>query len=551
MEKYENQINSDPASQTLLPTLQSIILLSFDNEVGQIVENEYPKDQINKQQLKLISIMGFPETNNIAQEGELGFVFKVRADMGISLKCHLINDHLFYYCSALFLQIKSKDSKRGYSQKSIIVVTKELNKYFIFKILYLLKEVLLEKQRIPIPVLEYIFNTVNGLKLEGNEVNNSINIRMFEQKLGSDAIKSVMISKDEKNEFEEKSLVSTLNSSSESKGNDENFEQQIQVKKENESSEINFYYADYPWTEICRYMTCNFQFNNFLETFSLFYVAKLWQIWELIVLEYPIIVYSDNASRVSNIVFLLQSITSPLPLKSDVRPYFSIYDTDFKEYKEEQDLRHTNSAILGVINPIFTKLIDDWPVVLRFDDYFFQTELKTKVPSSPLNSPLSSELKQYYESKVKKSSTLYEVSKYLKKKRAFNLKSNSQIISLFFDCLKTQGHECYDKLNCHLRMYFSELTKDFMKVVDDFVLLSEVKTIRRIALQKKDFSIFEIFNKTKFIKYLKEKSDKLAFNYKYLHDKKKLVTLYTEYLDTKCFRNQLNNLLSTLKSEVA
>jgi hypothetical protein len=137
----------------------------------------------------------------------------------------------------------------------------------------------------------------------------------------------------------------------------------------------------------------------------------------------------------------------------------------------------------------------------------------------------------------------------MKKSRNFALKGNPQIISLFLDCLKSQGQEAYGKLNYHLRAHFGELTRDFMKTIDDFVLLNEVKEIKRITLQKKDFSIFEIFNKENFLKYLKEKCDKNAFNYKYVHDKKKLINLYTEFLKTKCFRNHMTILLNQIKNK--
>eukprot|EP00340_Litonotus_pictus_P001758 CAMPEP_0170516118 /NCGR_PEP_ID=MMETSP0209-20121228/2439_1 /TAXON_ID=665100 ORGANISM="Litonotus pictus, Strain P1" /NCGR_SAMPLE_ID=MMETSP0209 /ASSEMBLY_ACC=CAM_ASM_000301 /LENGTH=522 /DNA_ID=CAMNT_0010800905 /DNA_START=424 /DNA_END=1992 /DNA_ORIENTATION=+ len=317
----------------------------------------------------------------------------------------------------------------------------------------------------------------------------------------------------------------------------------------NRSSHCNFYHFNFSWKETLLLSRQEIQFNNFFEVFSLFYVAKLWQIWELIILEYPIVVFSDDASRVSNIVFLLESLTHPLPLSSDIRPYFSIYDPDFKEYKEEESLKQHNSTILGVINPIFMKLAPDWPVILRFDEHFFNNDLRKKVPESPIKEPLSSSITDYYDSKINKSSTLYEVKKYMKKPRNFALKGHSQLISLFLDCLKSQGEDCYGKLNHHLRAHFSELTRDFIKTIEDFVLLNEVREIKRITLQKKNFSIFEIFNKEKFLMYLKEKVDKNAFYYKYVHDKKKLVNLYSEFLKTKCFRNHLKYLLDQIRNE--
>ena len=48
--------------------LKSLLILSFDNEIGQVIEMEYPENSLEKSSLKLISGMGFPETNNIIDE---------------------------------------------------------------------------------------------------------------------------------------------------------------------------------------------------------------------------------------------------------------------------------------------------------------------------------------------------------------------------------------------------------------------------------------------------------------------------------------------------
>ena len=524
--------------------ISNIILLSFDNEIGQVVDKECPIGLIPKLQLKSISVMGFPETNHLTQEGDLGFIFKIRNDYNIPLKGNSLDSHSFNYCYTLFIQKKKKESKRGYIQKSIIIISPSLSKYYFFKLLYLLKDLLNDELTISNNTLELFLNSVNGININFNEVNTTININILEKELNIDCFK--LKNETMSNKSDSEVLLSTGNSSLEEKRNEDLFEKEKDCSFLKEHS--NFYEINHKWDDITKFMTSEHQFNNFFESFSLFYVAKLWQIWELIILEYPIIVYADNASRVSNIVFLLSSLTYPLPLNSDIRPYFSIYDSDFKEYQEEQDMRTHFSAILGVINPIFGKLINDWPVVLRFDEHYFLNDLKKKLPNNPLKSPLSQEITKYYDSKVNKSSTLYEIKKYMKTPRQFSLKANPQIISLFLDCLKTQGESSYDKLNCHLRMYFSELTKDFIKTFDDFLLLNEIKHIKRITLQKKNYSIFEIFNKERFIKYLKEKSNQNAFNYKYLHDKKKLVSLYSDFLETKCFRNYLSNMLEKIKN---
>lgn len=57
------------------------------------------------------------------------------------------------------------------------------------------------------------------------------------------------------------------------------------------------------------------------------------------------------------------SLISPLSYGGDFRPYFTIYDRDFKEIADLHDSSKGNKlppAILGVTNPIFLKVFKHW-----------------------------------------------------------------------------------------------------------------------------------------------------------------------------------------------
>ena len=536
-------------SNLTLPKIENIITLSFDNEIGQIVETEFPQGKLDKSILKLLSIKGFPETNQLSHEGEFGYIFKVRINTNTPFSCLPVKDHIFLFCYVLFIQVKNKSEKRGYIQKSVVLTSKTLSKNIFFKLAYMLRQKIFETNIKLKEIISEFYGKFNQFSDELEKTQKLESESMTEKNLKNNFINFEKVI----NNLEENlSFVNLQEKTEETKENDNNrklFRKNSKTSNEDKNYHSNFFYCNKPWKEIINLSLNQFEFNNFFQVFSLFYVAKLWQIWELIILEYPIIVYSDNASRVSSIIFLLESITKPIPLNSDIRPYFSIYDNEFKDYKEEKDLKYFNSTILGVINPIFLKLIPDWPVVIRLDEYFFTSDYKKKIPESPLINPLSPKLLDYYDSKIK-SSEFYEIKSFMKKTKSFSLKGNAQLVSLFLDCIKTQGESCYDKLNFHLRAHFNELTRDFMKTIDDFVLLNEIKEIRRHFLTKKrEIAVSDIFNKEKFITYLKKKSEKNAFNYKYIHDKKKLITLYENYIKTKNFRNHLNRLLDEIRQE--
>ena len=102
-----------------------------------------------------------------------------------------------------------------------------------------------------------------------------------------------------------------------------------------------------------------------------------------------------------------------------------------------------------------------------------------------------------------------------------------------------------DRLNIYLRMYLIELNNDFMRTFEEYFFQHEYNQLKHIAVIKPNFSIFEIFNKKKFIKYLETINN--YFNVKYVKNKKKTVELYTMFINTKSFNFYLKNLLTRIK----
>ncbi len=58
--------------------IYALYILSFDDEIGQIIEAEYPKALLDKVTAKNLTGLGFPETNSLENGGELHYVFKLR-----------------------------------------------------------------------------------------------------------------------------------------------------------------------------------------------------------------------------------------------------------------------------------------------------------------------------------------------------------------------------------------------------------------------------------------------------------------------------------------
>ncbi|KAI9094902.1 hypothetical protein DFS34DRAFT_627620 [Phlyctochytrium arcticum] len=90
----------------------------------------------------------------------------------------------------------------------------------------------------------------------------------------------------------------------------------------------------------------------------------LWVCWELMITGQSLLVVAESPKACSDIVWGLIELVKPLPFGGDFRPYFTIQDSDFKGIASRQRLPST-AMILGVTNPVFTKVLEHWPNVIR------------------------------------------------------------------------------------------------------------------------------------------------------------------------------------------
>ncbi|XP_026681924.1 protein DENND6A [Diaphorina citri] len=61
------------------------------------------------------------------------------------------------------------------------------------------------------------------------------------------------------------------------------------------------------------------------------------------------------------------SLINPLIYFAEYRPYFTIHDSDFKDYTSKTTT--VPPAILGVTNPFFTKTLQHWPHIIHLDKH--------------------------------------------------------------------------------------------------------------------------------------------------------------------------------------
>lgn len=96
-------------------------------------------------------------------------------------------------------------------------------------------------------------------------------------------------------------------------------------------------------------------------------------IWELVLTGEPIVVMANSPTVCSETVHALVSMVLPLRYCSDYRPFFTIHDSEFKEYTSRTQA--PPPVILGVTNPFFAKTLQHWPHIIRIGDMAHPTSL--------------------------------------------------------------------------------------------------------------------------------------------------------------------------------
>ncbi|KAJ7284512.1 hypothetical protein C8J57DRAFT_1447020 [Mycena rebaudengoi] len=91
-------------------------------------------------------------------------------------------------------------------------------------------------------------------------------------------------------------------------------------------------------------------------------LSHLWSLWECLVLCEPLLVFGTSPAQTSQAVWWLRDLLRPIPLAGDVRPYFTIHDTEHAALASR--LPPAAGRILGVTNPVFERACAHWPHVL-------------------------------------------------------------------------------------------------------------------------------------------------------------------------------------------
>lgn len=95
-------------------------------------------------------------------------------------------------------------------------------------------------------------------------------------------------------------------------------------------------------------------------------LSHLHMLWEIVLTAEPLVVMASSPTHCSAMVLALTRIITPLKFCADYRPYFTIHDSEFKQFTSK--VHGPPPVILGVTNPFFAKTLHHWPHTIRLSD---------------------------------------------------------------------------------------------------------------------------------------------------------------------------------------
>ncbi|XGW26466.1 hypothetical protein V3C99_007236 [Haemonchus contortus] len=311
--------------------VHSICVVTFDLELGQALEVIYPGDAVLSTQEKTnICYLAFPDSNS-GNTKDTNFHFRIRrgtteitSSQRALLECssHAASfDPSYLYGFVHFRQQKDASIHRGYYQKSLVLIT-ILPFFNLFSLV--IERIALQFFENGEPAIEAACHDMD--QWPSPCVGEPLSLPL----LGSLLRIRIPCKADLPLDFR---LVPTL--------------------KDITGSHVN--------TVV---LTSVHQVDMYKALHTV--INHLQLLWELVLLGEPLLVMANTPQRCSSIVQALVSLIAPLRYYNDFRPFFTIHDSEFKEYSTKS--RPPPRVMLGVTNPFFIKALDHWPHILKVGD---------------------------------------------------------------------------------------------------------------------------------------------------------------------------------------
>ncbi|XP_044765186.1 protein DENND6B [Coccinella septempunctata] len=307
--------------------IHCVCVVTFDLEIGQALETTFPNDvNLSKQEISNICYLAFPDSNS-GCIGDTNFIIRLQSSPGnrILKREHLIYNSKcplelqinpsYFWGYVYFRQVKDPSLPRGYFQKSFVIVSRLPFNNLFSKISCLIAPEYFQNGELS---LEAVCNNIDRwpAPIPGIPISLPLLGSVFQMKIPV-------------NGSSNKNVGYSIN---------ENLENHIQTSVE----DLNFFTILQP------------------------VMSHIHLLWELVLTCEPLVIMAPSPTLSSNMVLALTRIIAPLRYCGDYRPYFTIHDSEFKQFTNKSP--GPPPVILGVTNPFFGKTLFHWPHSIRLDD---------------------------------------------------------------------------------------------------------------------------------------------------------------------------------------
>ncbi|XP_015599764.1 protein DENND6A isoform X2 [Cephus cinctus] len=326
--------------------LHCICIVTFDLELGQAIEAIYPKHiKLTEQERSNVCYLAFPDSNSgcmgdtqyhvkIRQNGKTTQYTQALKEYNRKCPIFLQADKDYYWGYVYFRQVKDKTLPRGYFQKSIVMITK-LPFINLFNELCAL--IAPEFFEVGDTVMDTVIQQVDQWPppLPGQIIHLPIMGVLFQTYIPNQNYKAPIPN------------IPAMN--------------------------------HVPNNQVRRlFLTSAYESDMFRSLASV--VSHVHLLWELVLLSEPIVVMASSPTICSEMVQALTTMIIPLKYCADHRPYFTIHDSEFKEYTT--DAPAPPAVILGVTNPFFAKTLQHWPHIIKITDGISTGNQKYRIKKS-------------------------------------------------------------------------------------------------------------------------------------------------------------------------
>ncbi|KAJ7510496.1 hypothetical protein B0H11DRAFT_2216285 [Mycena galericulata] len=287
-----------------------VAIVDFDVDDGPLITGIYPSVVLFPEEAENIAFSAFPDSPQF-EDGSQDHSFRIREHISLPGDRRPATKDGFMYGFAHFTQRKDLSSKRGYEQRSLVILTHHAYPALFARITALLGPLF---QQHGLPMLEAACH----------------NIATW-----SDPTPGMVA---------ELGFLGTVLS--------------IELPQSLEQQQLAGKAYD-PRQHILASSSAFTPPPLLLFEASL---SHLWSLWECLILCEPLLVFGASPAQTSQAVWWLRDLLRPLPLTGDMRPYFTIHDTDHAALASR--LPPAAGRVLGVTNPVFERSCAHWPHVL-------------------------------------------------------------------------------------------------------------------------------------------------------------------------------------------